>query len=122
MSGDPKLLIVDDDPRILSALRRALRREPYEIFTAESTDEAVRVLETEPIDAVLSDHMMPGTTGVQLLERAAALRPDAARLLITGWGESVDPSAIERLGIRAVIDKPWEDAALKDELARACKR
>ena len=121
MSGDAKLLIVDDDPRILSALRRALRRDPYEIFTAETTDEAVRVLETEPIDIVLSDHMMPGTTGVQLLEKAAALRPSAVRLLITGWGESVDPTAIERLGIQAVIDKPWEDTALKDVLERARK-
>jgi response regulator RpfG family c-di-GMP phosphodiesterase len=121
VSADAKLLIVDDDPRILSALRRALRREPYEIFTAESTSEALRVLEAEPIDLVLSDHMMPGTTGVQLLEQVAALRPEAARLLITGWGESVDPSAIERLGIQAVIDKPWEDSALKEVLARACK-
>jgi response regulator RpfG family c-di-GMP phosphodiesterase len=121
VSSEAKLLIVDDDPRILSALRRALRREPYEIFTAESTPDAIRVLETEPIDLVLSDHMMPGTTGVQLLEQAARLRPSAARLLITGWGESVDPDAVARLGIRAVIDKPWDDNALKDVLERACK-
>ena len=116
-----RLLILDDEPRILSALRRSLRREPYEVFTAESVAEALRILESEPIDLVLSDHKMPGTTGLQFLEQARERWPDAVRMLITGWTELIADEAIQALGIRAVITKPWEDGALKETLRMASK-
>ena len=123
MSGDRsvRLLILDDEPGILSALRRCLRREPYEVSTAESVPEALRVLEADPIDLILSDHKMPGTTGLQFLEQARARRPEAVRMLITGWTELIPEEAIRALGIRAVITKPWSDAALKETLRMACK-
>jgi response regulator RpfG family c-di-GMP phosphodiesterase len=117
----PLLLLVDDEPRILSALRRSLRREPYELIQAETCAEALRLLETQPVDVVLSDHKMPGMTGIQLLERVAKLRPQVIRLLITGWTESIPEHEIRAVGVRAVISKPWEDAALKETLRRACK-
>ncbi|HVN36594.1 MAG TPA: response regulator [Myxococcota bacterium] len=117
----PLVLLVDDEPRILSALRRTLRREPYELLSAESCAEALRVIESQPVDVVLSDHKMPGMTGLQLLERVAARRPRAIRLLITGWTESIPPEEIRAVGVREVISKPWEDAALKESLRRACK-
>jgi response regulator RpfG family c-di-GMP phosphodiesterase len=119
--GALKLLILDDEARILSALRRSLRREPYEVFTAETVAEALRVLESEPIDLVLSDHKMPGTTGLLFLEQAARLRPAAVRMLITGWTETIPEASVSALGIRAVITKPWEDAALKETLRLAAK-
>jgi response regulator RpfG family c-di-GMP phosphodiesterase len=117
-----KLLILDDETRILSALRRTLRREPYEVFTAETVPEACRVLESEAIDLVLSDHKMPGTTGLAFLEQVACLRPRAVRMLITGWTETIPESSVAALGIRAVIAKPWEDAALKETLRLAAKQ
>ena len=120
-SGLARLLILDDEPRILSALRRSLRREPYEVFTAETAAEALRILDTEPIDLVLSDHKMPGTSGLQFLAQARARRPGAARLLITGWPELIPAADIRALGVLAVIAKPWEDAALKETLRMACK-
>jgi response regulator RpfG family c-di-GMP phosphodiesterase len=117
----PLLLLVDDESRILSALRRCLRREPYELISAETTSEALRLVETQPVDVVLSDHKMPGMTGIQLLARVAQLRPQAIRLLITGWTESIPEAEIRAVGVRAVISKPWEDAALKETLRVACK-
>ena len=123
MSGERpvKLLILDDEPRILSALRRCLRREPFEIFATESVAEALRILDAEPIELVLSDLKMPGTTGIQFLEQARARRPRALRMLITGWTEMLPDDAVQSLGIRAVITKPWEDHALKETLRMACK-
>jgi CheY-like chemotaxis protein len=79
------------------------------------------VLEADPIDLILSDHKMPGTTGLQFLEQARARRPEAVRMLITGWTELIPEEAIRALGIRAVITKPWSDAALKETLRMACK-
>ena len=53
-----RLLLVDDEERILSALRRSLRREGYEILVAAPVDRALEILQHEPIDLILSDHMM----------------------------------------------------------------
>ena len=123
MNTDPpiRLLILDDEPRILSALRRSLRREPYEVFTAETVPDALRILDAEDIDLVLSDHKLPGTTGLQFLAQVQERRPQTVRMLITGWTELIPDEAIQELAVKAVITKPWEDAALKETLRMACK-
>jgi response regulator RpfG family c-di-GMP phosphodiesterase len=115
----PRLLLVDDEVRILSALRRTLRREGYEIVTAESAAEALRVLDEGPVDAILTDHKMPGMSGAQLLAEAARRCPNAARMIITGWTEEIPPERLEQLGVCALVTKPWDDAKLKATLRRA---
>ena len=120
MSNDtPTLLVVDDEARILSALRRSLRREGWRILTASTPDEALRMLDEEPIDAVLSDHKMPGMSGLEVLEVAARRRPNAARILISGWPDEIPAERISALGVRALVPKPWDDAELKRILRAA---
>jgi len=113
------LLIVDDEAQILSALRRTLRRESFEVLTAGSPGEALRVVDERPVDAVLSDQKMPGMSGLQLLEEVSRRCPDAVRMLITGQSEAIPPAELERLGVLALITKPWDDARLKQTLRRA---
>ena len=117
MSGSPPvLLLVDDETRILSALRRTLRREGYEILTAESGAQGLRILESRAVDLVLTDQKMPGMSGLEFLEKVAARHPEVARLVITGWPEEIPPGQIELLGIRALIPKPWDDQQLRSLL------
>lgn len=118
----PVLLIVDDEARILTALQRALRREGYEIVVAETPSEALRLLDERRVDAILSDHKMPGMSGIELLGRAAVRQPDAARVLITGWTEEVPPADLAGIGVRALLPKPWNDAELKATLRAALAR
>jgi CheY-like chemotaxis protein len=113
------LLVVDDEEGILSALRRALRREGLEILTAGGSAEALARLGERQVDAILSDHKMPGGGGLELLERAARLQPRAARLLLTGWPDEIPPERVRALGIRAVVPKPWDDAELRAVLRKA---
>ncbi len=117
----PTVLIVDDEDRILASLQRTLRREGYRLLLAQSPREALRLLNDEPVDLVMSDHKMPGMSGPELLSRAADLRPRAVRMLITGWPQALDAAEIEALGIAAVITKPWEDAELKGALREALR-
>lgn len=115
----PVLLIVDDEARILTALRRVLRRESYEILTAETPTEALRLLDHHRVDLILSDHKMPGMSGIELLAQAARKQPTAGRILITGWTEEVPPAELEAIGVRALLPKPWDDAELKATLRSA---
>ena len=114
----PALLVVDDEERILSALRRALRKEGYEIVTAETPEAALRILGERRFDAVLSDYKMPGMSGMQLLARARELQPELVLLLITGWTEEIPRDRLTQVGVRALITKPWDDARLKATLRR----
>lgn len=118
----PTLLLVDDEERILSALRRALRREGWRILATSDPVEALRWLESETVGAVLSDHKMRGMSGLELLEAAARLQPDAVRFLITGWPDAIPTDRLAALGLRALIPKPWEDASLKALLREALER
>ncbi len=109
----PVLLLVDDESRILSSLERALRREGYELLKAESAAQALRLLEERTVDLVLSDHKMPGMSGLEFLGEVAARQPGTARLLLTGWPEEVPRDQLDRLGIRKLIPKPWDQDQLK---------
>jgi response regulator RpfG family c-di-GMP phosphodiesterase len=115
----PTLLVVDDEERILSALRRSLRREGWRVLTACTPDEALRMLDEEPIDVVLSDHKMPRMSGLEVLEVAARRRPDAARILISGWPDEIPAARLAALGVHALLPKPWDDAELKRILRNA---
>jgi response regulator RpfG family c-di-GMP phosphodiesterase len=112
-AGARTLLLVDDEERILGALCRSLRREGYRLLTAQRAEEALRVLDAEPVDAILCDQLMPRTTGLELLAEAAARRPGVVRILVTGWPESIPRERVRSAGIRALVPKPWDDAALK---------
>jgi len=119
MATEPCVLLVDDEPRILSALRRTLRREGLEIVTAESAAEALRILDERSVDAIVSDQKMPGGSGLSLLTEAARRCPDAVRMLITGVTDEIPRAALESAGVCALITKPWDDARLKATLRRA---
>ncbi len=118
-SRAPVVLIVDDEARILSAMRRTLRREGYEILTAEGPVAALAMIDERKIDLVLSDQMMPGMSGIDLLEEIERRQPEAARLLITGWTGETGAPELARLGIQGPITKPWDDAELKEMLRKA---
>ena len=77
------------------------------------------MLDEEPIDVVLSDHKMPRMSGLEVLEVAARRRPDAARILISGWPDEIPAERLAALGVRALVPKPWDDAELKRILRAA---
>jgi response regulator RpfG family c-di-GMP phosphodiesterase len=105
-----RILCVDDEPSILSALRRLLRTQRYDVLTAGSGRDALEILATQPVDLVISDMRMPEMDGAQLLERIRAEWPDTVRLLLTGYADIQSIlSAINRGEILRYITKPWDD-------------
>ena len=81
-----KILLVDDDPRNLQNLGHFLRSEGYDINETCDGSEAVKMLENNAFDLVISDVVMPGVNGLQLLERIRSLAPKTPVLFMSGYG------------------------------------
>lgn len=107
------ILIVDDDPETLSALRRELQREPYDVVTSGRPGLALEWLERRPVSLVISDQKMPEMDGDQLLEKVWSRSPGTRRLLLTGYPESVGAIPASRRSLLQVMTKPWESHELK---------
>jgi two-component system probable response regulator PhcQ len=78
------ILLVDDEPNVTEALKRALRREPYEILTAISGAAALELLERRAVDVVISDEQMPGMSGSVFLSAVRKQYPHTIRMILSG--------------------------------------
>jgi response regulator RpfG family c-di-GMP phosphodiesterase len=105
-----RILCVDDEPNILSALRRLFRPQGYQVLTAESGAEGLKLLESEQVDVVISDMRMPEMDGARFLEQVRARWPDTVRMLLTGYADIQSIlDAINRGEIYRYVTKPWDD-------------
>ncbi|MES2919665.1 MAG: ATPase, T2SS/T4P/T4SS family [Pseudomonadota bacterium] len=119
-----RVLLVDDDPNVLAALRRVFRWENYELLLAHHGEEALRLLEAgPPVHLVISDYMMPGMTGSDLLGRIRERWPDTIRIMLTGQAntEAVMGSVKEGAVYRFIL-KPWNDDDLRLSTALALEQ
>jgi response regulator RpfG family c-di-GMP phosphodiesterase len=108
-----RILVVDDEPQIGSALRRLLRREGYAVETALTGEEALVKLQTFAADVVLSDFRMPGMTGAELLGRVKRSHPLTLRIIISGYADFKAVLASVNEGeVCRFITKPWDDGEL----------
>jgi len=113
------LLVVDDEPCILSTLAALLNNE-FEVLTANCADEAQKILVERQIDIILSDQRMPRTSGVQLMEWVRQRFPKTVRLLMTGYAELEEAvDAINRGQVFRYIFKPWRADELIETLHTA---
>src|SRR5258707_14670891 len=78
------ILLVDDEPNVTDALKRALRREPYEILTATSGAAALELLGRHHVDVVISDEQMPGMSGSVFLSQVRKEYPHTIRMILSG--------------------------------------
>lgn len=115
----PRLLFVDDEPRILTSMRMLFRAN-YELFFAESGAAALELLKTQPVDVIVSDQRMPGMTGIELLRAARDLNPNAMRILLTGYSDlNAIIGSINEGEIFRFVNKPWANDELTKTVARA---
>jgi len=114
------VLFIDDDYRVLDALRRALRAEPLNIFRAENGVAALEILSQHPIQVVMTDIRMPNMDGLSLLKTVARDYPDTIRLVLSG-NVCIDVviQAIKDGSIYRYVLKPWENEDLKITIRQA---
>jgi DNA-binding NtrC family response regulator len=119
-----EVLLVDDEDMVLTSVRAFLMLETeFHVHGYVSPAEAVKHLETHPVDVVVSDYLMPDMNGIQLLAKARELQPEAARILLTGHADKQSAiRAINEIGLYHYLEKPWDNSQLLLVLNGAIER
>ena len=117
------ILAIDDDPDILSSLRRALTGIGCPVLTTEDVDQVFAILDDQPIDLIISDIDMPAMNGLELIRRVRAAHPDVVRVMLTGQATfDAARRAINEGEVHRFLSKPFDIDELRrtvsDGLAR----
>jgi len=117
VSAGGRILVVDDERLVRTAVRRLLERAGFEVEVAESGAEAVALLERAEADVVLADFVMPGANGIELLRIVRDRWPRARRAMLTAQADKdlLDESLANGL-LHAALKKPWNNQELIDAL------
>lgn len=118
MGAAAQVLYIDDDPLQLRAFRRALRNDAYDVSLHTDHADALDRLADTDVEVVVSDWRMPAMDGIEFLEKARRLRPQARRVLVTGereFGAAVD--AVNRVSVHHLVPKPWSDNEMRQVLS-----
>ena len=118
--GKERVLVVDDEPAVVEMTSDSLKRLGYQVTTAGSGQEGWEKFRKAPgdFDLVLTDHVMPGLTGMRLAENMLELRKDMPIILFTGYSETVSPQKAKAAGIAEFLYKP----VVARELAEIVRR
>lgn len=109
------ILVVDDEEMVTSALRSFLSLETaYRVLTFTSPIEALDSTDAEWIDVVIADFMMPEMDGITFLKAVREKRPEATRILLTGYADKENAiRAINEAGLYYYLEKPWDNDHLQ---------
>lgn len=117
------ILLVDDEPNVVSSLKRALMDEPYKIHTASSGVEGLSILKENRIKLVISDEKMPGMSGSEFLSAVKKLFPDTIRIILTGHASiQAAMNAVNNGEIYRFFAKPWNEIELKLAIRSAIEK
>src|SRR5579859_4288274 len=106
-SAVPVVVCLDDDPQVLNAVQRALRRESYQVLTTDRPDTALRWLVERGVQLLITDLRMPDMDGGDLIRVVQKRFPETASLILTGFPDQAPTDHPPRL-----ITKPWDDEEL----------
>jgi two-component system nitrogen regulation response regulator NtrX len=114
--GIRKVLVVEDEPEVLSALSVLFTSEGYAVATAENGEEAIKRMDDDPPDLVVADLFLPERDGFELLTHSLQKHPGCPVLAISGGGKSGDKKtfleAAAHAGASATLEKPFTKAEL----------
>ncbi len=113
------LLIVDDEQEIRDMLSRRYRFRDYQVFTAADGVEALKLMDDQKIDVIISDIMMPNMDGIELLRSIRQLYPMMHTIMITGQVSQENILSCMRHGAATCVFKPLDDLTELDQSVEA---
>jgi DNA-binding NtrC family response regulator len=116
------VLVVDDEPSNLTSLEKIFQREDMRVLTAQSSKVALELLRRHRVQVVLTDLMMPGATGVELLRAIKELSPDTEVVLMTAYGTVETAVQAMREGAYDFVEKPLKRMTIVKSVRKAAER
>lgn len=114
-----RVLYIDDEENNLHAFKAGFRRQ-YEIYTANSAAEGLKLLQSIEIHVIIADQKMPNTTGVEFFQSISETYPDPCKILLTGYTDiEALTNAINHGDVYRYIQKPWQDLDLSNTIKNA---
>jgi DNA-binding NtrC family response regulator len=126
IGGSPlRILVVDDDTGTQNAIKVGLMSQGYEVFTAGSAEDALRIIQStmeinEPPDLLLTDMRMPGMSGLELIQFARELIPDIRTIIMTAYGDDHVRTKIRKLSKCGYVEKPFQPWVLARMIENEC--
>lgn len=119
MSECIRILFVDDEVQMLTALSRIFRGNHYETHTANSGEEGINLIKAHSFDVIISDMRMPEMDGAAFLAQTITLAPDSRRILLTGYSDQESTiRAINEGQVHQYLTKPWDNEELKQTVEK----
>lgn len=120
LKGNERILVVDDDPKVLTFDKKMLERLGYKVTTINNSQNALETFRKSPyqFDVVITDMTMPKLTGDLLAQRLMEVRPDIPVILCTGFSEKMSEEKAKKVGLKGFIMKP----IIRREIAKAIRR
>jgi two-component system, probable response regulator PhcQ len=116
-----RIMVVDDEPNVLKALKRDLRGLELDVEYYSEVASALRRCESAVFDVVMADFRMPEIDGITFLTAVKALQPDTIRMVLSGEVDAFTLlTAINEVGLYRYLVKPWDAEALRHLLKEAC--
>jgi putative two-component system response regulator len=120
--GSVSVLVVDDEEPIRNALKKFLTQQGYEVATAGSGDEAIKILQRQKIACMLLDVRMPGRSGIDLVPQVMELEPSIAILMLTAVNDATTAALCMQRGAMDYLTKPIDLSDLARAILRAIRR
>ncbi|GAB4180196.1 MAG: sporulation initiation phosphotransferase Spo0F [Calditrichia bacterium] len=119
-----KLLIVDDEETIRFSLSQAFitAAEEYEVSVASDALQALEKLKKYDYDLVITDIMMPGMDGFELIKKLKQYKPDIPVIVITAYGDEEKEQRSKKLGVVEYIEKPFDIHSIREKVFRLLKK
>jgi len=119
MKSSVSILVVDDESMMRNLLERILSRDGYKVVSAEDGQDALRMLEREPVDIIISDLKMPRMNGFDLLKAVKQKYSGVAMIMMTAYGDTYTVKDALLLGADEYITKPFKSFEISLVVERA---
>ena len=118
------VIIVDDEEMVLKSLGAFLSLETeYDVQTFVSANDALKFIESNGANVVISDYLMPEMDGMKFLKHVKDLRPEVPRIILTGYADKENAiKGINEVGLYQYLEKPWDNSDLLIILRNALER
>ena len=122
MNDAPTVLVVDDEPGIVDSLHKIFERESLRVLTAGSGGEALEIIRREPVSVLITDLIMPGMSGIDLLKASRSLSPETETVLMTAYGTVENAVEAMKQGAYDFVTKPLKRAQIVRVVGKALEK